>query len=160
MAMKVREVMTKSPFYCSADASLGAAAEIMWNHNCGFLPVLSPQHRVVGVITDRDMCIAMATRDRLPGQVPVREFFAVDIYSCQPDDDVSIAMKTMVDKMVRRLVVVDADGKLEGVLSVDDIVLRAGPQAGGSLSPENILSTLKQLYDSQLHQTRNKAAHS
>ena len=86
--MKVSEVMTKAPAYCSADTSLGAAAEIMWNHNCGILPVVSPQQSVVGVITDRDMCMAMATRNRLPGQVTVQEVSSVVIYSCQPDDDV------------------------------------------------------------------------
>ena len=130
----------------------------MWNRNCGFLPVLSPQQNVVGVITDRDMCIAMATRNRLPGQVTVQEFSSVVIYSCQPDDDVRAAMETMADKKVRRLPVIDADGKLAGILSLDDIVLHADSQARGSLSPEYILSILRKLYESQLRQTREKAA--
>jgi CBS domain-containing protein len=156
--MKVSEVMTKTPAYCSAEKSLAAAAEIMWNHNCGFLPVVSPQQRVVGVITDRDMCIAMATRNRLPSQVTVQEISSVVIYSCQPDDDIRAAMKTMADKKVRRLPVMGADGKLEGILSLDDIILHADSQARGSLSPEYILSILRKLYESQLRQTREKAA--
>jgi len=156
--MKVSEVMTKAPAYCSADASLAAAAEIMWKHNCGFLPVVSPQQRVVGVITDRDMCIAMATRNRLPSQVPVQEISSVVIHSCQPDDDIQTAMKTMADKKVRRLPVMDADGKLMGILSLDDIILHADSQVPGSLSPEYILSTLRKLYESQLRQTGEKAA--
>ena len=158
MTMKVSEVMTKAPAYCSADTSLGAAAEIMWNHNCGFLPVVSPQQSVVGVITDRDMCIAMATRNRLPDQVTVQEVSSVVIHSCQPDDDVRKAMETMADKKVRRLPVIDAAGKLEGILSLDDIILHADSEARGSLSPEYILSILRKLYESQLGQAQNKAA--
>jgi CBS domain-containing protein len=156
--MKVNEVRTKSPAYCSADTNLGAAAEIMWKRNCGFLPVVSPQQNVVGVITDRDMCIAMATRNRLPGQVTVQEISSMVTYSCQPDDDVQAAMDIMADKKVRRLPVIDASGKLEGILSVDDVILRAGSQIPGSLAPEYILSTLRKLYDSQLRQERAKAA--
>ena len=156
--MKVSEVMTKAPAYCRTDTSLAAAAEIMWNRNCGFLPVVSPQQNVVGVITDRDMCIAMATRNRLPGQVTVQEVCSVVIYSCQPDDDVRAAMETMADKKVRRLPVIDADGKLEGILSIDDVILHADSQARGLLSSEYILSTLRKLYESQLRQTREKAA--
>jgi len=156
--MKVHEVMTKAPAYCNPDTSLGAAAEIMWNHNCGFLPVISPQQSVVGVITDRDMCMAMATRNRLPGQVTVQEVSSVVIYSCKPDDDVRAAMETMVDKKVRRLPVINAAGKLEGILSLDDVILHADLQARGSVSPEHILSTLRKLYESQLGKTGEKAA--
>ena len=156
--MKVSEAMTKSPAYCSADTNLGAAAEIMWKHNCGFLPVVSPQQNVVGVITDRDMCIAMATRNQLPGQVTVQEISSVVIYSCRPDDDVRAAMEIMADKKVRRLPVIDAAGKLEGILSVDDVILRTDSQIPGSLAPEYIVSILRKLYESQLRQGRGKAA--
>jgi len=156
--MKVSEVMTKSPAYCSADTNLGAAAEIMWKHNYGFLAVVSPQQNVVGVTTDRDMCIAMATRNRLPGQVTVQEISSVATYSCRPDDDVQAAMDIMAAKKVRRLPVINAAGKLEGILSVDDVILRTGSQIKGSLAPEYILSTLKKLNDSQLREERAKAA--
>jgi len=104
------------------------------------------------------MCIAMATRNRLPDQVTVQEVSSVVIHSCQPDDDVRKAMETMADKKVRRLPVIDAAGKLEGILSLDDIILHADSEARGSLSPEYILSTLRNLYESQLGQAQNKAA--
>jgi CBS domain-containing protein len=156
--MKVSEVMTKSPAYCTSDTNLGAAAEIMWKRNCGFLPVLSPQQSVVGVVTDRDMCIAMATRNRLPGQVTVREVSSAVTYSCRPDDDLQAALKTMADKGVRRLPVIDAAGKLEGVLSVDDVILRTDSQIPGSLASEEVVTTLRKLYESQLRQGRARAA--
>ena len=59
----------------------------MWKGDCGFLPVLGPQQSVVGVITDRDMCIAMATKNRLPGQAAVQEISSAVTYSGRPDDD-------------------------------------------------------------------------
>ena len=156
--MKVSELMTKSPAYCTTDTNLGAAAEIMWKRNCGFLPVLSPQQNVVGVVTDRDMCIAMATRNRLPGQVTVREVSSAVTHSCRPDDDLQSALRTMADKGVRRLPVIDAVGKLEGLLSVDDVILRTDSQIPGSLASEDVVSTLRRLYESQLRQGRAKSA--
>jgi len=79
-------------------------------------------------------------------------------YSCRPDDDIQAAMEIMADKKVRRLPVIDAAGKLEGILSVDDVILRTDSQIPGSLAPEYILSTLRKLYDSQLRQERAKTA--
>jgi CBS domain-containing protein len=156
--MKVSELMTKSPAYCTTDTNLGAAAEIMWKRNCGFLPVLSPQQNVVGVVTDRDMCIAMATRNQLPGQVTVQQVSSAVTHSCRPDDDLQSALRTMADKGVRRLPVIDAVGKLEGVLSVDDVILRTDSQIPGSLASEDVVSTLRRLYESQLRQGRAKSA--
>jgi CBS-domain-containing membrane protein len=120
--------------------------------------VLSPQQNVVGVVTDRDMCIAMATRNQLPGQVTVQQVSSSVAHSCRPDDDLQAALRTMADKGVRRLPVIDAVGKLEGVLSVDDIILRTDSQIPGSLAGEQVLSTLRKLYESQLRQGRAKSA--
>lgn len=156
--MKVSEVMTKSPACCSSDTNLGAAAEIMWNSNCGFLPILSSQQKVVGVITDRDMCMAMATRNRLPGDITVQQVSSGVIHSCKSEDDISAALETMKEKRVRRLPVLDATGKLAGVLSADDLVLHADSEARGALSSEDVVQTLKKLYSSQLRQTQRKTA--
>ena len=156
--MKVSEVMTKSPASCSSDMNLGTAAEIMWNSNCGFLPILSSQQKVVGVITDRDMCMAMATRNRLPGEITVQQVSSGVIYSCKSEDDISTALEMMKEKGVRRLPVLDATGKLAGVLSVDDLVLHADSEGRGSLSSEDVVHSLKKLYSSQLGQTQRKAA--
>ncbi len=156
--MKVREAMTKSPASCSLNTNLGAATEIMWTRNCGFLPVLDAEQKVVGVVTDRDMCIAMATRNRLPGEITVQQVISGVIYSCKADDDVSTALETMDEKGVRRLPVLDAAGKLAGVLSIDDLVLKADSETRGSLSSEDVVHSLRKLYSSQLGGTRSKAA--
>ena len=154
--MKVREVMTKSPACCSSDTNLGTAAEIMWNSNCGFLPILGSQEKVVGVLTDRDMCMAMATRNRLPGDITVQEVSSGVIHSCRSEDDISAALETMKEKRVRRLPVLDTKGKLAGILSVDDLVLHADSEVRGSLSSEDLVQSLKKLYSLQLRQTPEK----
>src|ERR1700732_307169 len=71
--MKVNEVMTKTPYYCQPETNLGSATELMWNANCGFLSVEAQNGKVIGVITDRDICIALGTRSRLPGDIAVGE---------------------------------------------------------------------------------------
>jgi CBS domain-containing protein len=71
--MKVREAMVRPPVFCSLQTNLGGAVEIMWKRNCGFLPIVDAQRRVVGVITDRDIAIAMGTRNRLPAEITVAE---------------------------------------------------------------------------------------
>lgn len=66
--MKVIDVMTGTPFYCSPSTNLGSAAELLWNQNCGILPIVDDQ-KIVGVVTDRDLFIALGTRNRLPGDI-------------------------------------------------------------------------------------------
>jgi CBS domain-containing protein len=154
--MKVSALIAKSPVFCGPDTNLGAAAEIMWKSNCGFLPVLSPEQKVVGVLTDRDMCIAMATRNQLPGEITAQQVSSGTVYSCQLEDDISTALATMSEKGIRRLAVLDATGALAGVLSADDIVLQADSK--NSLSSESVIRSLKKLYNSQLHAAKAKAA--
>jgi CBS domain-containing protein len=155
--MKVRAVMTESPAFCSSETNLGAVGEIMWNNNCGFLPVLSPEQKVVGVLTDRDMCIALATRNQLPGEITAQQVSSGTVYSCQVEDDLSIALTTMSEKGIRRLPVLDEAGKLSGILSVDDVVVYADSKNNGELSSKDLIQILKKLYSSQ-RKTQAKAA--
>ena len=79
-------------------------------------------------------------------------------YSCRPDDDIRAAMEIMADKNVRRLPVIDAAGKLEGILSIDDVILSTDSQIPGSLGSEEVVSTLRKLYESQFRKGRAKSA--
>ena len=85
--MKIRELMTSDVKLCGPDTNLAAAAKIMWEEDCGAVPVTDERGRVVGVITDRDICIAAATRLGTEGEIPVRQVISDKLYTCAPSDD-------------------------------------------------------------------------
>jgi len=117
-----------------------AAAEIMWKADVGVLPVVADGGRPVGVVTDRDLFIALGTSNRRASEVPVGEIMKTGLAVCAPDDDVRTAMKTMAQQQLHRLPVVDKSGVLQGILSLNDIALRAG---GDALSSEDLARTFK-----------------
>ena len=129
--MKVKEVMMGTPYQIPLDANLGMATELMWKGNCGFLPVVDAEKKVCGVVTDRDICVALGTRNQTAGQVLVEEVVQRKVYACNPEDDIHVALQTMREGHVRRLPVVDRNGDLAGVVSMDDLLLRAEPDRAG-----------------------------
>ena len=144
--MRVKEIMTMDAKCCDLNASLTEAAKTMWENDCGALPVLKDGKEVVGLITDRDICMAVAMRDRSPSGISVEEILPGVIYSVTPNDDVQKALEVMAEHKVRRLPVVDTDGELQGVLSMNDVTLRAEDQAGEKapdLSFSDVMGTYK-----------------
>lgn len=123
--MKVREIMTRTAVFCGPESTLEEATFLMRRHNCGFLPVVGDGGNVIGVITDRDMCIALGARNRKPSDLRVWDVMPHKLFTCMEGDDVHCALKTLRGAKVRRLPVIDRDGALAGVLSIDDIVLGA-----------------------------------
>ena len=123
--MKVKELMTTDVKRCSPETNLAAAARIMWEGDCGAVPVTDERDRVIGVITDRDICIAAATRPRTEGEIPVKEVISRALYTCAPGDDVRAALETMKTRKIRRLPVVDPGGRLIGIVSIHDIAVQS-----------------------------------
>lgn len=160
--MKVKEIMMGTPYTCRRDTNLGEATRLMWEGNCGFLPVLGNDGKVCGVVTDRDICIALGTRSKPAGDVSVGEVASSKVYSCSPDEEIHVALLTMRDAHVRRLPVIDADGKAVGVLSMDDILMHAEATSSGQvaeLSAEEVVRTLRAIPHRDLPQVvkRHKA---
>lgn len=124
--MKIKDIMTREPAICSTSTNLAAAAKLMLDADCGILPVVDDQSKLVGVVTDRDMYIALATRNRLASQVTVGEVARTTVFTCAPDDDVETALQTMRQHRVRRLPVAGFGGAVVGIVSMNDIVLAAG----------------------------------
>jgi CBS domain-containing protein len=159
--MKVKEVMTATPYYCQSDTNLGSATELMWNANCGFLPVAGTDGKIVGVVTDRDICVALGTRNRLSGDVTVGEVMSGKVHSCEPEDDIHIALQTMKEGKVRRLLVIAKNGTLVGVISTDDLLLRAEPTSLGKhpeLSSDEVVRTYRAITQPQVPHVATKTA--
>lgn len=159
--MKVREVMTPAPVSCRPETNVGAAVELMWMHNRGMLPVVTPDNKLIGVVTDRDICIAMGTRNRLPGDVTVGEIATRQVFTCGPDDEIHEALYTMANNQVRRLPVVNKENVLQGILSMDDIVTHGDLnklEGYCELTAEEIVRSLKKLYGQQFVAAQARAA--
>jgi len=153
--MRVLDVMMGTPYHCRPETNLGAATELMWIGNCGFLPVVSEEGRVIGVITDRDICMALGTRGLPSGEVTVAEGMSKNVYFCAPEDDVHVALRAMREGHVRRLPVITNAGELVGVISIDELLLRAEPLTLGrapELSSEEVIRTLQAINARQLPQ--------
>jgi len=97
----------------------------MWETDCGVLPVVDERRKVTGVLTDRDVCIALSTSDRRPSAMTVGEVSPPRAFVCGQDDDVHEALKIMQKHKIHRVPVVNKMGTLEGIVSMNDIVLRA-----------------------------------
>jgi CBS domain-containing protein len=123
--MRVKEIMTVNAKACKPTTNLAEVASAMWERDCGILPVVAEGGKVVGLITDRDMCMAAAMKNRHLSNIAVEEVITGKVYACRPSDDVHLALRTMQEHKTRRLPVVDDDGTLAGILSMNDIVLKA-----------------------------------
>ena len=120
--------MTTEVGYCQPDAALTQAADIMWQRDCGVVPVVDAQQKVIGMITDRDICFAAVLQNRAPGEIKIGDVISGQdkVQTCSPGDAVDDALKTMKRKQLRRLPVVNRDGVLVGILSLADLIRNAG----------------------------------
>jgi len=139
--MKIKELMTSDVKSCGLDTNLAAAAKIMWEEDCGAVPVTNESGRVVGVITDRDICIAGATRPNTEGEIAVRDVISDALYTCAPSDDARAALETMRRQKVRRLPVVDDGGRLAGIVSIHDLAMHARAGKGADVPAEAVIDT-------------------
>jgi CBS domain-containing protein len=140
--MKVEHVMTKNVRSCHPETNLSYVAAKMWDYDFGAMPVVDEEDRVMGIITDRDIAIAASTKGRLAREITVGEVMSGNVYACALDEEIGSALKTMRREKVRRLPVIGKDGKLAGLLSINDVVLHAG-EARGEIPYEEVMSTFK-----------------
>lgn len=139
--MIVKEIMKTAVGTCAPDSDLGTVVNIMRDRDCGFLPVVDSHGVVVGVVTDRDVCIAAGIKHRPLARISASETMSHPVFSCFADESVKTVLVTMANHRVRRLPVLNKSGHLEGVLSIDDIV--QAPPRRGSPTAEDIVAGLK-----------------
>jgi len=130
--MNVKNLMTSAARTCTRATNLAEAAAVMLDADCGILPVVDEAWKLVGVVTDRDMYIALATRNTLASQLTVGEVARGEVFTCGPDDDVQSALATMKQHHVRRLPVEGFGGTVAGIISMNDILLAAGKKGVGN----------------------------
>lgn len=148
--MKVKDVMTAHAVkYCTPETNLQHAAESMREANCGALPVVDRNKRVLGIVTDRDICLSLSqhtnrsVENRLVGEVMTR-----DVRTVRANDDVSEAFRKMRERKIGRLPVVDEQGSLQGMISLNkllNVTVDRGQTAIGDVhaNGENLLKTLR-----------------
>ena len=139
--MKIKDVMSRDVATCTPQDNLATAAIRMWNRDCGVLPIVD-DGRVRGMLTDRDICMALALKGQKPAAVNVAEVVNGPVYGCSLDTEVAEALAIMHDRQVHRLPVLD-DGRLAGVVSLNDLALAAREVAGVEQRP-----TYRQVVDS------------
>lgn len=120
--MKIEAIMTQPVQSCGPETNLGSVVETMWTHDCGIVPVVNERGEAIGVVTDRDICIALGTRDVQASTLVARNVMTQPIAGCAPEDDCIDALLTMEERHVRRLPVLGTGGVLLGIVSIDDIV--------------------------------------
>lgn len=119
--MKIQDIMTQPATTCMPGDPLNVPAQLMWEHDCGAVPVVDEDGSIVGMITDRDICMAAYTQGSTLQDIPVAEVMATKVFSCTADDSLDAAEKLMSDKKIRRLPVLNGDNRPIGVVSVNDI---------------------------------------
>lgn len=158
--MKVKEIMTANAKACTLTDNLAEAARLMWETDCGIVPVVAEGGKVVGLITDRDICMAAMIKGRNESSIAIEDVISQKLFSCKPEDDIHNALNTMRNNKVRRLPVVTAEGKLAGMLSMNDVVLKAA-EAGDKKTPElsygDVVNTYKSICQHQLPMQQSQA---
>ncbi len=144
--LTVADLMTSQTQTCSIDESLDKVAHLMWEHDCGCVPLVDREGRVAGIVTDRDVCMAACQKDQPLSEIPATFAAARDVVTVQPNDTIERAEALMREHEVRRLPVVDAERRPVGILSVDDLVRSVHVRhRSDGLTADNVLLTLASL---------------
>lgn len=139
--MNVKEVMSRDIRTVRMVDRADVAARVMWEHDCGAVPVVDGNQAIVGIVTDRDLCMAAYTQGRSLGEIPVTAVMARAVRTCKPDDPVASAQATLQQHQLHRLPVVDARGVVVGMLTANDL-LRLAQTRPAAIDAATMLKTL------------------
>lgn len=125
--MRIDHIMTRDVCTCRQDDSLERAAQLMWERDCGCLPVYASDSadRIVGLITDRDICMCALFQRKALSELRISEAMSKQVLACKPSDSITAAEKVMAEAQVRRLPVLDEQGALVGIVSLSDVAREA-----------------------------------
>ena len=136
--MKVEQLMTREVRVCTESDTINRGAQLMWESDCGCIPVISANGdgKVLGVVTDRDIAMAAYTQGKQLFAISVTEAMAHKVIACHANDGISQAEALMRDNQIRRLPVLDRNEHLVGILSLNDIAREAQREASSGKRAE------------------------
>lgn len=142
--MNVGEMMTRDVQTCSPSEPLNRAAQLMWDHDCGCLPVVDGEGRTIGMITDRDICMAAYTQGQPLANMSVASAASHNAITVAENARIDDAEALMQKHQIRRIPVVDGGGKPVGIVSMNDLARRAngGHHRHNGLSADTIVKTM------------------
>ena len=142
--MQVQDVISRGVATCHMGDTVLRAAEIMWNRDCGCVPIVDCDGRAFAMVTDRDVCMAAWTTGRHLGDIPVAVAQSHQLWFVRETDSLHAAMMLMRTHQVRRLPVLDAVDRPIGMLSMNDLIRHAGAgeRRAEELDPERIVEVI------------------
>ncbi|MDZ4773323.1 MAG: CBS domain-containing protein [Planctomycetota bacterium] len=149
--MKIADLMTRDVITCGPEDSADQAARLMWEHDCGVIPVVDAQRRPIGMITDRDVCMAGYTMGRRLVDIRVGDVMTRNVQTCSPEEPVAAAEFAMRQRHVRRLPVIDSELRLVGLLSLNDLARVAAKddrKPANGLTRDTVAETLASISES------------
>lgn len=123
--MRAADVMTKDVATCRTDQTAADAARVMWDRDCGVVPVVDERGSLRGIVTDRDLLMASHTRGKPPAELPLSSLVPGPLETCREDSDLDSILAAMARRQIRRLPVVDGRGRVVGIVSLNDLARHA-----------------------------------
>jgi CBS domain-containing protein len=156
--MNVKDIMQRPVITANRSDTLNEAARCMWDHDLGSLPVVDDEGRLAGMITDRDVCMAAYTQGRSLAEIATASAMCSQVLACHVDDSVETAEQLMREGQVRRLPVVDNDGRPIGVVALNDLT-RIAANARKSTVDRDVIQTLAAISAPRLNAGDGAATH-
>lgn len=140
--MFVEEIMTAPAICCSESDTLEVAARLMWEHDCGAIPVVDSDGRLSGMLTDRDICMACYTRNKPPSEIGVAGTMTKPVAACHPEDALERLESQLAENQVRRAPVIDTAHRPIGVVSLNGIALHAAEMGNQDQLDHQVVRTI------------------
>lgn len=147
--MKVEEVMNRNVYSCKSSDSLKSAAQSMWDHDIGCLAVIDDKGVAIGMVTDRDLLMCATLNGSPLSDLPISRAMSKEVHSVRMGEPVRTAETLMQSKQVRRLLVMGPEGRLAGIISLNDLALAAGKKR--DVRPEDVVATLASICQPRPH---------
>ena len=119
--MRINEIMSHPVVTCPTSATADAVARLMWEFDCGAIPVVGDDGRLAGIVTDRDICMGAYTQGKILPNIPVTSVMSKPVFTCHVEEDVDGLEHVMRDNQIRRVPVIDVDDRPIGIVSLNDI---------------------------------------